>query len=162
MMDDVDQHYLRMAHIIARTSPDPSTQNGAVIAYNRTTVSAGCNEYPRGVIPSPERLERPLKYSVIEHAERNAIYSARDCTDCTMYALWAACADCARAIIQSNITTLVTHEFYTLDEHRAEHWDESIDIAFIMLREAGVEVRISDAEIYPDMPLRYNGELVYY
>lgn len=144
----------------AALSPDPSTQNGALLATaggDPLWQTAQCNEFPRGVKYKPERWERPLKYSIIEHAERNCIYSAARhglATDgLTMFSPWAACTDCARSIIQGGIVELVT---LPADPHAT--WDESIAIAMTMLEEAGVKVTFLD-EPLPQVPvLRRNGK----
>lgn len=99
-----------------------------------------CNEFPSGVSYTPERWERPLKYSFIEHAERNVIFEAARkgyrTQGATLLSPWAACADCARAIIQAGIVQLVR-----FDNHGPnERWDESIAIGDTMMREAGVEI----------------------
>ena len=65
------------AYQIAVHSPDPSTQNGAILINQKgNIVSEAWNAFPAGVKYSPERWERPLKYKIIEHAERNAIFQA--------------------------------------------------------------------------------------
>lgn len=130
------------AEYAAINSPDSSTQNAAVI-YGATGIcrsTIAVNRFPAGVEESTERWTRPLKYSYVEHAERNAIYAAAvqgiSTAGATMVSPWAACADCARGIIQSGITRLVTME--NLDSHGA--WSESISLAMGMLHEAGVQV----------------------
>jgi dCMP deaminase len=160
----------RLAFKVAIESPDPSTQTGAVIldGVSGDIISEGCNEFPGGVRYTDERLERPLKYKYIEHAERNAIFGLlrnhydipRD-ADLVMYALWAACADCARAIIQSGIRKLYTHGFYMDEDHA--NWDESISVAFEMLTEAGVQVfTVHDQIMESGETLRYNGVSVHF
>lgn len=167
------QEAMRLAYEQAWMSPDPSTQTGSVVV-NQTgrVIGVGYNGYPNGVRHKPERLVRPLKYKVIEHAERNAIFNAgaagESCVGGTMIAVWAACPDCARAIIQAGITRLITHSFYRKVDTIApadgtrRNWDEEIDIAFIMLEEAGVEVQFVDFQLMSedDAPLLFNGEFV--
>lgn len=162
-------HFMRLAYLNALESPDPSTQTGAVIVDEATkeVLGEGCNEFPAGVLYRDERLERPLKYQYIEHAERNAIFDmvrhARNCQDdlLVMYALWAACADCARAIVQSGIRKLYTHSFYISDEH--ENWDASIKVAMDIFSEGGVSVVFLDDPVMKDgETLRYNGKPVHY
>jgi len=164
---------MKLAYHQALQSPDPSTQTGSVVLSAKgQVVGRGFNGYPRGVVQKDERLVRPLKYKVIEHAERNAVYDAgrsgNSLVGGTMVAVWAACPDCARAIIQAGITRLVTHSFYRkVDtgqsaESNRRNWDEEIDIAFIMLEEAGVEIEFVDFQLMDesDSPLLYNGEHV--
>lgn len=150
----------------AWNSPDPSTQNGAVIvSAEGHTLGKGCNEFPAGVEVTPERLERPMKYYFIEHAERNAIHDADVLLDSDeMYALWASCSDCATAIIQSGIRKLNTHSFYVGGDVSVEgrkDWSETIKYAFEMFDEAGVEVVFHDCQVMRGgESLLYNGEPV--
>ena len=169
MNDPWEMQYMETAYEMALQSPDPSTQNGAVIIANEHGVGFGVNTFPRDVEITDARLERPLKYTFIEHAERNAIYDAarhgHPLQGSTMYVLWAACADCARAIIQAGITRVVTHSFYVnydkadAGENRM-NWTDSIDPAFVMFKEAGIKVDFVDAEIGMDLPILFNGEEV--
>lgn len=160
---------LKKAYVLAQQSPDPSTQNGALLAVASDGPPGRCralpqtfsiNEFPRGVHYEPSRWERPGKYAYVEHAERNAIYAASRygiSTDgLTMVCPWAACADCARAIIQAGIATLVTHK--QAGERSPASWQESIALAYGMLHEAGVEVHVVDAALgAPEV--RHTGEL---
>jgi dCMP deaminase len=134
------QRLMVLARHIATWSKDPNTQVGAVIVDStKRLLSTGYNGIPQGVFDnSPTRDERPTKYFYYEHAERNAIYTAgRNGTPlmnstlvCTMF----PCADCARAIIQSGITTLITTKL------EAERWTESSSHALIMLTEANITI----------------------
>lgn len=72
-----------------------------------------------------------------------------------MYASWAACADCARAIIQAGIAKVVTHKA-TVDMS-PDHWKESIDQAFEMFKEAGVQLEMVDA-VLNGPKIRFNGK----
>jgi dCMP deaminase len=160
---ELDLIYMKEAYRVgSRFSTDYSTQNGAIITYPYTNkiVSFGANYFPDKVKETPERWERPLKYSYVEHAERNAIYQAASCgkctNGCTMYCYWAACADCARAIIQSGIKRLVTHKIIMDISH--ERWKDTIELAFGMLREAGVQLDQVEDPI-EEYQIRFNGEL---
>ena len=157
---EMDAYFLRYAYAEARRSPDMSTQNGAVIVNKQGFINgSGCNAPPPKVELTPERLQRPLKYAVTEHAERAAIYSTQYNDGVNMYALWAACADCARGIILSGITQLVTHSFYPQNER----WSDSIAIGMEMLEEAGVAVRYTDVQGMPEgATLLHNGRVAHY
>lgn len=127
---------LSTAYLLALESEDPSTQNAALLVDSRGfIVAGGVNEFPRSVEGT---WERPLKYQVVEHAERNAIFDAARHgvrTDgVTMVCPWAACADCARAIIQAGVKRLVRHQA------DASSWDDSIQIGDNMMKQAGVEI----------------------
>lgn len=157
--DDV-RNYLMMAYREARYSPDPSTQNGALILHADGEVSKGCNSSPRGVMPHPDRLKRPLKYMMVEHAERSAILSAartgRSTHGATMFCPWFACADCARAIIGSGIAKVIGHR--SMLDRTPEHWNESINVATTMLFEAGVKCYYWEGSVGAE-PIRFNGEM---
>lgn len=157
------EHFMRMAYRIATLSPDPSTQNGAVIVSpSGVILGTGCNTFPRGVAALNERLERPLKYKMIEHAERSAIFNAvgRLVYGSTMICPWAACSDCARAIIGSGITTLVVHEKLAQQERVSQgiQWDADIAVAMEMLDEAGVKVEYLKGDLGGPIVL-HSGEL---
>lgn len=155
------QQYLKMAYKAAKYSPDPSTQNGAVLVTPTGTVE-DCNRFPERVKVTDDRLERPLKYNFIEHAERNVIYKAArlqmPILGSTMYVPWFACSDCARAIIQSGIHKVVGHQ--KMIDGTPGHWKESIEAAFTMLGEAGIEMEWIDEDLGCDKIL-FNGEWFY-
>lgn len=144
-IDQSNRRLMELALSVARQSPDPSTQNGALLAtpsgraLHRTIE---CNRFPDGISNTPERWKRPAKYSWVEHAERNAIYAAARHGILTRGALmvcpWAACEDCARAIVQAGIATLITLE--RNDTNTNERWRASCDMGDAILAEAGVEV----------------------
>lgn len=143
---------MRAAYEVALGSPDPSTQNGALIV-NEVMISKsghigfeilarGCNTFTKGMESTPERLERPLKYSFVEHAERNCVFDAATqgvvCTGKTMICPWAACVDCARAIVQSGLRKLVRHK--AASDRSPERWLESIALADEILLASGIEI----------------------
>jgi len=134
------QQYMLMAYKAATKSPDPSTQNGAVVVTSAGTAE-DCNRFPDRVKVTDDRLQRPLKYNFIEHAERNAIFKAAKLQlplpGSTMYVPWFACSDCARAIISVGIRQVVGHK--KMLDGTPDHWKESIEHAFTMLAESGVE-----------------------
>ena len=144
------QQYLLMAYNEATNSPDPSTQNGAVIVIGNDGLTVtDCNRFPDRVKVNQERLERPLKYEFIEHAERNAIlkcaklgYSTHGAT---MYVPWFACSDCARAIIQAGIAHVVGHQ--RMADDTPDRWKDSIANAMTMLKEAGIRMTMIEGEL---------------
>lgn len=152
--------FLRLAYGVAKSSPDPSTQTGAVLVrYDDIIVAEAYNTTPLRVRVSEERLARPLKYSFIEHAERAVIYKAAkygvSTGGATMYVPWFACCDCARAIIGAGIDKVVGHE--KMMNGTPEHWMESINLALGMLRESGVELEWFDGDVGGDEIL-FNGQ----
>ena len=142
----------------ATHSPDPSTQNGAVLLLaDGSLAAADCNRFPVGVAETEERWERPLKYRFIEHAERNAIFQAArkgiPTEGATLVCPWAACSDCARAIVEAGFTTLVR-----VYGGKESHWVEERSLGDEIMREAGVEIVELPASALQIPPLRRNGE----
>ena len=170
MNEELDRKLMRQAYLYAQEySTDPSTQNGSLLwnPFKKQIVIESANHFPDGVSESHVRWERPLKYSYVEHAERNAIFMAArygiQTTGLIMYCPWFACADCARAIIQSGIEEVVGHQDVNnkmLDEHPS--WKETVDLAYGMLTEAGIKFRhIKGKLFYGDSfaGVRFNGKI---
>ena len=151
---------MREALSAARTSDDASTQTGAVIASRdgAQILAYGANNMPLGVLDTPERHERPLKYSVREHAERDAVYQAakmgKQTLDSVMVSVWAACADCSRATIGMGASAFISYPWRP--NETPNHWDDDIRLGREMLTEAGVEVVDYDFPGIAIPPLRRN------
>lgn len=139
--------YLDMADMVASWSKD-STKVGCVIVGEAGQIlSTGYNGFPRNVDDDDvERYQRPEKYLWTEHAERNAIYNAArsglSLVGSTLYVGWHPCADCARGVIQSGITTVAIRTAVI-----PERWTNSCDVARIMFNEANVRVWSMDAGV---------------
>lgn len=152
---------MRIAYLQASYSEDPSTQNGAVVfdKYG-SQLGVGYNGPTRGVKMSDEDwADRDAKLAFVEHAERTAIFnslwSAERLVGATMVAVWASCADCARAIVSSGITTLVRHA------HPPTKWDASIAQGDQILRAGGVHVVTLHQAVDKVPLLRFNGGQVW-
>jgi len=141
-MTNWNKRFMDLARHISTWSKDTSTKNASVIVDDDNTVlSFGYNGFPRGANDKIDsRYERPQKYLYTEHAERNAIYNAVRTGVCLkggiMYVTMFPCIDCARAIINSGIKTLVTYE----PEFSHKRWGESWRIAFEMFKECDVKI----------------------
>ncbi|MBI2109378.1 MAG: CMP deaminase [Parcubacteria group bacterium] len=151
---------LRLAYEAAKTSPDPSTKNCALIIHRKDDIKiADVNRFPDGVVGRPERLIKPLKYEYIEHAERMALFSAaRDGIStkrCSMVVTMFPCARCAHGIIQSGIVEIMTHK--QAYDRRPESWKQSMEDARIMFVEAGVRIVFFDGKVGVEGAL-LNGE----
>lgn len=162
LTDDTKRTYLKRCYTYAKKhSPDLSTQNGAcLVAPNQGIVSFGANVFPRGVQYTPERSERPLKYTFVVHAETNAIFAAARkgvrTEGLIMVCPWFACADCGKAIIQAGIVKVIGHK--KIFDNTPERWKESIAAAFTMFEEAGVETELLEGDLGGDS-IRLNGEI---
>ena len=109
-----DECFMRMAHVIAERSKDPSTQNGAVVAdVNNVVVGLGYNGFPRGIDSNVFPWEREgdlvdTKYAYVCHAEENAIYNANKSTkNCKLYCTLFPCNECAKTMIQNGIMEVI-------------------------------------------------------
>src|SRR5262245_58270507 len=113
-MTNWDRKFMQLAEQVGSWSRDRSRRIGCVVVGPRNEVrSTGYNGFPRGVDDSIEaRYERPAKYRWTEHSERNAIYNAArvgvSLEGCRLYVTLYPCADCARAIIQSGIVSVMS------------------------------------------------------
>lgn len=133
---------MQAAYRQATKSPDKSTQVGAVICDSGWNVAYGYNDFMPGFGNLPRDHERPLKYSLVEHAERNAIFAAVrknvNLKGLTMYANWASCPDCARAIVLSGLGEVIVHRACML--RTPERWRELVDTGLLILKRGGVKV----------------------
>lgn len=139
---DKAQKYYQLAQYFADLfSKDPSRKVGALCLHPESLaiLSQGYNGFPRGVDEiKPERWEKPMKYRWIEHAERNCIYNAcRHGTaldGCIAVVTMFPCSDCARALIQAGVKTLVTVK-PDMDDPR---WGSEFAISLQMFQEVGM------------------------
>lgn len=109
-----DECFMRMAHVIAERSKDPSSQVGALIAdKNNVVVGLGYNGFPRGIQDGVLPWEREggfldTKYAYVCHAEENAIYNSNSKTKgCKLYSTLFPCNECTKAIIQNGIVEVI-------------------------------------------------------
>lgn len=108
-----DDLYLKMAKQVAQKSRDESTKHGCILVRqaDHSVLSVGYNGLPRGMEYKEEFQQRPLKYLVFEHAERNAIYNACrngiNTLNSIAYVTGFCCADCVRALIQSGVKKII-------------------------------------------------------
>ncbi len=145
---DIWKILLRKAYEEATKSPDPSTQNGAVIVRNseKTIVGTDCNRLPDGIVHTHERLFTPLKYLYVEHAEFGSVFDAMNKSGLgnlighTIVCPWAACTGCAKTIMRSGILRLVRHKDATDRSAGNTKWIDEIREADVMMREKGIEI----------------------
>src|SRR5271157_2542052 len=110
----MEDTFFAEADLAKEHSCDVHTKIGAILVnLHGNVLISECNNMPVGIKVAPERLERPTKYSYIEHAERNAIYSAAlqgispEGLIMVMSCNPVPCTECARAVIQSGIAMIV-------------------------------------------------------
>lgn len=137
-MNDWSKRFLTMAQLVSTWSRDPSTKVGAVITDKKNRIiSIGFNGFPTGIKDTPERLnDRDTKYSIIIHAEKNAIkFANRDLSGSTLFTYpFMPCSQCASYVIQSEITRVVSLE------NDNPRWQASFNLSTKLFKEAGIEL----------------------
>lgn len=137
-----DECFMRMAHLIAQRSKDPSTQVGAVVVTpEQVVVGMGYNGFPRGIDSNDLPWEREgdiidTKYPYICHAEENAVYNSNGpVKGCKIYCTLFPCNECTQTIIQTGIKEIV---FESDKYHDKPEWVAArrmLDLAKVSYRE---------------------------
>ena len=136
--------FLSMAEGVSEWSKDPSRGVGCVITSSKRLVLAtGFNGLPRGIEDKSERLERPVKYDLIVHAELNAlIQCARNgvsTVGATIYSTFFPCIRCTVGIIQSGAKEVVSYE---TPKNENPEWIQSINKSYELLNESGIKYQL--------------------
>ncbi len=110
-----DEYFMGVASLAGLRSKDPNTQVGScIVSGTRKILSIGYNGFPIGVSDDEfpwAREGKPLetKYPYVTHSELNAIlnYRGGSLEGSTLYVTLFPCNECAKAIIQAGIRTVV-------------------------------------------------------
>lgn len=112
-----DEYFMGVAILSGKRSKDPSTQVGACIVSNDNKIlSMGYNGFPKGCsddefpwMKDEDKDPYHTKYFYSTHSELNAIlnYRGGSLEGCKLYVTLFPCNECAKAIIQSGIKTIV-------------------------------------------------------
>ena len=134
-----DEYFMSVALLVSMRSKDPNTQVGAcIVGDDKRIISTGYNGFPRGCSDDEfpwNREGEDTKYPYVVHAELNAILNAggRSLSGSTLYVALFPCNECAKAIIQAGIKTVV----YLSDKYDGT---PSVCASKRMLRAAGVKL----------------------
>ena len=112
-----DEYFMGVAHLSGLRSKSPSTQVGCCIVSEKNKIlSMGYNGFPIGCSDEEFPWARegdPLdtKYLYVTHSELNAIlnYRGGSLEGAKLYVTLFPCNECAKAIIQAGIRTVVYH-----------------------------------------------------
>ena len=136
-----DEYFMSVAILSSMRSKDPNTQVGAcIVSPDKKIVGTGYNGFPIGCSDDDLPWDREgnaydTKYPYVCHAELNAILnSTRNLQGCTLYVALFPCNECAKAIIQSGIKTII----YKEDKYANT---DGVRASKRMLDQAGVEYR---------------------
>lgn len=110
-----DEYFMGVAMLSGMRSKDPNTQVGAcIVSADNKILSMGYNGFPKGCSDdefpwSREGAALDNKYFYTTHSELNAIlnYRGGSLEGAKIYVTLFPCNECAKAIIQSGITTVV-------------------------------------------------------
>lgn len=110
-----DEYFMGVAKMSALRSKDPNTQVGACIVSNDNKIlSMGYNGFPIGCSDDEfpwarEGEDLDVKYMYTAHGELNAIlnYRGGSLDGAKIYVTLFPCNECAKAIIQAGIKTVV-------------------------------------------------------
>lgn len=110
-----DEYFMGVAFLSGMRSKDPNTQVGAcIVSEDNKILSMGYNGFPRGCSDDEFPWNRegdPLdnKYFYSTHSELNAIlnYRGGSLEGAKLYVSLFPCNECAKAIIQSGIKSVI-------------------------------------------------------
>ena len=110
-----DEYFMGIAHLSGMRSKDPNTQVGAcIVSRDNKILSMGYNGFPIGCSDDEFPWDREgefldTKYPFVTHSELNAIlnYRGGSLEGAKLYVSLFPCNECAKAIIQAGIRTVV-------------------------------------------------------
>ena len=110
-----DEYFMGVSMLSGMRSKDPNTQVGAcIVGKDHRILSMGYNGFPNGcsddLFPwAREGAVLETKYSFVAHSELNAIlnYRGGSLEGASLYVSLFPCNECAKAIIQAGIRTIV-------------------------------------------------------
>jgi dCMP deaminase len=148
-----DEYFMGVAYLSGMRSKDPNTQVGACIVSNENKIlSMGYNGFPSGCSDDEFPWEREgdtldTKYAFVTHSELNAIlnYRGGSLEGTKLYVSLFPCNECAKAIIQAGIRTVV----YDSDKYNgtptniaAKKMFDAAGVVCIPYEKSGRQVRI--------------------
>lgn len=136
-----DEYFMGVAKLAGMRSKDPNSQVGScIVSSDNKILSIGYNGFPNGCSDDEfpwarEGSELETKYFYVTHSELNAIlnYRGGSLEGAKLYVSLFPCNECAKAIIQSGIKTIV----YDSDKYKGT---PSVVASKRMLRAAGIEL----------------------
>jgi len=135
-----EEYFMGIAILSAMRSKDPNTQVGCCIVSEKNRIlSVGYNGFPNGISDAEFSWAREgddNKYLYTAHSELNAILNCHgvNLEGSTLYVTLFPCNECAKAIIQAGIKSLIY-----LDDKYAD--TPGVQASKRMLSRAGVQFR---------------------
>lgn len=149
-----DEYFMGVAMLSAMRSKDPNTQVGAcIVDKDNKILSMGYNGFPKGCSDDtfPWAREGELaetKYAYVTHGELNAIlnYRGGSLEGTKLYVTLFPCNECAKAIIQTGIRTVVyAGDKYdgTAANFAAKKMFQAAGVAYYEYHYTGREIKLS-------------------
>ena len=146
-----DEYFMGVAFLSAKRSKDPHTQVGAcIVSENNRILSMGYNGLPNG-LPDEEfpwnRDGEENKYFYTTHSELNAIlnYRGGSLEGSKLYVTLFPCNECAKAIIQAGIRTLIYADDKYADTpgiRASKRMLSRAGVQYIPYKKSGREIRL--------------------
>ena len=147
-----DEYFMGIACLSALRSKDPSTQVGAcIVNQDKRILSMGYNGMPHSCDDDVYPWERgeglDSKYLYVCHAELNAILNCNtgSVRGCSVYVTLFPCNECAKAIIQAGIRTVVydSDKYEGTDTNRAsKRMFDAAGVIYIPYSRTGRQIHI--------------------
>lgn len=117
-------------------SHDIHTHIGAIAFKDGKVLACGTNVYEEAI--TPERLQRPLKYEYITHAEINLLKQV-DLNGAVVYVTACPCRNCANALIEAGVVEVIYGK--SNDPEVAKRWSKSWAEAEELFAHGGIVVK---------------------
>ncbi len=148
-----DEYFMGVAQLSGMRSKDPSTQVGAcIVSLGNKILSMGYNGFPIGCSDEAFPWERQgeeldTKYPYVTHAELNAIlnYRGGSLEGSKIYVSLFPCNECAKAIIQAGITTVIydSDKYAGTPANRAsKRMFDAAGVAYVPYSRSGRQIHI--------------------
>lgn len=148
-----DEYFMGIAQLSGMRSKDPHTQVGAcIVSPDNKILSMGYNGFPIGCSDDEFPWDREgefadTKYPHVTHGEMNAIlnYRGGSLEGTKLYVSLFPCNECAKAIIQAGIRTVVyDSDKYagTPSNRAAKRMFDAAGVNYVQYRKTGRMIRI--------------------
>ncbi len=148
-----DEYFMGISKLSGMRSKDPNTQVGAcIVSEDNKILSMGYNGFPIGCSDDDFPWEREgdmlnTKYAFVTHSELNAIlnYRGGSLAGAKLYVSLFPCNECAKAIIQAGIKTIVYESDKYADTPSTKASKKMLDAAGVVYypyEQTGREIRL--------------------
>ncbi len=149
-----DEYFMAVAKLAGMRSKDPNSQVGTcIVSEDNKILSMGYNGFPMGCSDDEFPWEREgdeaaTKYPYVVHSELNAIlnYRGGSLEGAKLYVSLFPCNECAKAIIQAGIKTVVYDDDKyegTLSVLASKRMMDAAGVRYYRYQRSGKELQIT-------------------